>query len=115
MRRAAAVFRRREREMRGFTASAVAPDCSCRRRLAPRREHKRAPVAADRSELWQNFIRERVDRYDGILVFQSNVDARSISRSPNAVRQIAGRNRRINSGFSPRRKTFTAFSPPTVT
>src|SRR5260370_20053001 len=95
MRSAAAVFRRRESEMRGFTRISewrqIVRAVAGWHRVGNIDERLR--LLTDR-DCRNNFIRERVDRYDGILVFQSNVDARSISRSPNAVRQIAGRNRR---------------------
>src|ERR1700682_3822553 len=95
MRRAAAVFRRRESEMRGFTRISewrqIVRAVTGWHRVGNIDERLR--LLTDRN-CRNNFIGERVDRYDGILVFQSNVHARSISRSPNAVRQIAARNRR---------------------
>ena len=80
MRRAAAVFRRRESEMRGFTRISewrqIVRAVAGWHRVGNINERLR--LLTDRN-CGQNLVRERVDRYDSILVFQSNVDPRSIS------------------------------------
>src|SRR5882724_1868747 len=104
MRRKSTAFRRDQSEMRSFARVGerhqVARAVACGHGFGNIDERLRLLSYRNCRE---NFVTECVDRNNRILILESDVNTRSIARSPDAVGKSPVLIVEINSGLSPRR------------